>query len=117
MRKHFTCVAHDYLITWNEIGVEGAKAIGDALKTNTSLTQLDLSLTHNTNETTPHHITSHHLILSSTGNNIEPEGAKAIGEALKANTSLTKLDLGLTHNINEAKSHHITSFDTFINSE
>ena len=46
----------------NEIGAEGAKAIGEALKVNTSLTEIDLN-----------------------NNNIGVEGAKAIGEALKVN--------------------------------
>ena len=51
-----------------DIGVEGGKAIGEALKVNTSLTKIDLD-----------------------GNEIGAEGAKAIGEALKVNTSLTKI--------------------------
>ena len=52
------------------IGVEGAKAIGEALKVNTSLTEINLW-----------------------GNNIGDEGGKAIGEALKVNTSLTEISL------------------------
>ena len=43
------------------------KAIGEALKVNTSLTSIDL--------------------------NYSDEGGKAIGEALKVNTSLTKISL------------------------
>ena len=54
----------------NNIGDEGAKAIADALKSNTSLTTIDLR-----------------------GNNIGDEGAKAIAEALKGNTSLTSINL------------------------
>ena len=48
----------------NKIGVEGAKAIGEALKVNTSLTKINLRY-----------------------NNIGDEGGKAIREALKVNTS------------------------------
>ena len=55
-------------LNWNNIGVEGAKAIGEALKVNTSLTKIYLD-------------------------NIGDEGAKAIGEALKVNTSLTEIYL------------------------
>ena len=54
----------------NKIGDEGGKAIGEALKVNTSLTKIELY-----------------------NNNIGDEGAKAIGEALKVNTSLTEIDL------------------------
>ena len=54
----------------NNIGDEGAKAIGEALKVDTSLTSMYLL-----------------------HNNIGDEGGKAIGEALKVNTSLTKINL------------------------
>ena len=54
----------------NNIGDEGGKAIGEALKVNTSLTEINLD-----------------------GNKIGDEGGKAIGEALKVNTSLTKIGL------------------------
>ena len=54
----------------NKIGDEGGKAIGEALKVNTSLTQISLE-----------------------GNKIGDEGGKAIGEALKVNTSLTEIHL------------------------
>ena len=57
-------------LDWNKIGAEGAKAIGEALKVNTSLTEISLG-----------------------GNNIGDEGGKAIREALKVNTSLTKIVL------------------------
>ena len=50
----------------DKIGAEGAKAIGEALKVNTSLTEIDLGK-----------------------NEIGAEGGKAIGEALKVNISLT----------------------------
>ena len=54
----------------NQIGAEGAKAIGSALEKNTTLTTLNLW-----------------------ENNIGFEGAKAIGSALEKNTTLTTLDL------------------------
>ena len=49
----------------NKIGDEGGKAIGEALKVNTSLTEIYLG-----------------------DNNIGDEGGKAIGEALKVNTNI-----------------------------
>ena len=53
--------------------MKGAKAIGEALKVNTSLTSINLG-----------------------HNNIGDEGGKAIEEALRVNTSLTWI--GLSHN-------------------
>ena len=50
----------------NNIGAEGAKYVAEALKVNTSLTEINLA-----------------------GNNIGDEGAKYVAEALKVNTSLT----------------------------
>ncbi|KAF8982665.1 hypothetical protein BGZ46_000848 [Entomortierella lignicola] len=55
----------------NSIGQEGALALSEALKTNTTLTTLDLR-----------------------SNSISQEGALALSEALKTNTSLTTLNLG-----------------------
>ena len=55
----------------DKIGAEGAKAIGEALKVNTSLTRINLW-----------------------DNNIGDEGGKAIGEALKVNTSRIEIFLG-----------------------
>ena len=85
-------------ITDNNIGIEGAQSIGEALKTNTSLTSLNLGCekTEKTGEKEKRHkhdqIKSPHTTI--TGNNIGVEGAQSIGEALKTNTSLTSLNLG-----------------------
>ncbi|KAF9933676.1 hypothetical protein BGZ67_004171 [Mortierella alpina] len=54
----------------NAIGDSGAKALGEALKTNSTLTTLDL-----------------------TNNSIGDDGAKALGKALKTNSTLATLDL------------------------
>ena len=54
----------------NEIGPEGAIAIADALKINTSIKELNLWK-----------------------NKIGPEGAIAIADALKINTSIEELNL------------------------
>eukprot|EP00515_Schizochytrium_aggregatum_P002170 CAMPEP_0202066480 /NCGR_PEP_ID=MMETSP0963-20130614/53994_1 /ASSEMBLY_ACC=CAM_ASM_000494 /TAXON_ID=4773 /ORGANISM="Schizochytrium aggregatum, Strain ATCC28209" /LENGTH=114 /DNA_ID=CAMNT_0048633179 /DNA_START=194 /DNA_END=539 /DNA_ORIENTATION=+ len=52
----------------NQIHADGARAIAEALKTNTTLQQLDL-----------------------TGNQIDDDGAGAIAEALETNTTLQEL--------------------------
>ena len=78
-------------LTDNIIGDEGAIQISESLKTNTTLTELNLDcgnkqmkeLKWNTN-----------LIKQWTVNQIGAEGAKKISESLKTNTTLTSLDLG-----------------------
>ena len=73
-------------ITRNKIGPDGAKAIAEALKTNTTLKVLDLGVIE---------IDSISCFLTSnspiTGNSIGPDGVRAIADVLKTNTSLTKL--------------------------
>ena len=77
--------------TNNKINDEGAKAIAETLKTNTTLTELDFSVS-----------LEHRFIrvlmpfdTLPTDNKIRIEGAEAIGEALKANTSLTIINLSV----------------------
>ena len=65
------------------IQAEGGKAIGEALKTNSSLQHLYLSSTYK-------------YLHSWIDNNIQDEGGKAIGEALKTNSSLQHLYLSCT---------------------
>ena len=77
-----------FRVTGNEIGAEGGRAIGEALKTNTSLTRLNLLVI-------LHHQHFSYFTFRVTGNEIEAEGGRAICEALKTNTSLTKLNLEL----------------------
>ena len=64
----------------NGIGDEGAKAIGESLKINTSLTELYLS-------------GDEKKWKKWIENEIGDEGAKVISESLKINTSLTSLSL------------------------
>jgi Ran GTPase-activating protein (RanGAP) involved in mRNA processing and transport len=53
-------------LSYNSIGDDGAKALAEALKTNSTLTTLDLQ-----------------------NNSIGPDGAKALAEALKTNSTVT----------------------------
>ncbi|MDA9573927.1 hypothetical protein N9R48_03285 [Rickettsiales bacterium] len=82
----------------NQIGVEGAKAIADALKKNKTVTKLDLRANllgakgaKAIAEALKKNKTVTKLDLSS--NQIGDEGAKAIAEALKKNKTVNKLDL------------------------
>jgi Ran GTPase-activating protein (RanGAP) involved in mRNA processing and transport len=82
----------------NQISDEGAAALADALKVNTSLTSIRLgynkigtegaavladALKLNTSVTT----------MSLWNNNIDDEGAAALADVLKVNTSVTEIDL------------------------
>jgi hypothetical protein len=72
------------LITAKKISNEGAAKLSEILKTNTSLTALNL------HRTTTYCFVSFSLY---TGNNIGYEGALELCEALKSNSSLTALNL------------------------
>ena len=76
------------LITDNNIGDDAAKLLSDALKTNTTLTSLDLS-GEEENMIDKKGRNADWLA----GNQIGDEGAKAMSEMLKVNTTLTSLDL------------------------
>jgi len=73
----------------NNIGADGARAIADALKTNSVLTTLHFGCT----------LLLLFLMVHGEGyicaaNNIGADGAKAIAESLKKNSTLTELDIG-----------------------
>ena len=70
----------------NQIGDVGAKAIGEALLKNQSLTQLGFSNWSHIRHT-------NQLLLYIGFNQIGDVGANAIGEALRKNQSLTQLNL------------------------
>ena len=76
----------------NRIGAEGAGALSDALKVNTTLQTLNLkSEQESTDDGQIADIAnSKH---QQTGNEIEAEGARALSEALKTNTTLQSLNL------------------------
>ena len=70
------------------MGPEAGVAIGEMLKTNTSLKKLDLYVTHKSNKIA--------IFFNSgfmTKNKIGNKGAKIIEEALKTNSTLTEIDL------------------------
>ena len=71
---------------YNELGDKGAKAIAEALKTNTTLAELDLGKNIN--------IQQRNANFSLSYNRIGHGGANAIGETLQANTVLVDLSLG-----------------------
>ena len=92
-------------LSWNEIGDEGGKAVAEALKTNTTLTNLkyvggaDVSPSRGSCRRTRDNGDSSTLTFLPSGqtrslgrNEIGAEGGKAVCEALKTNTTLTNLE-------------------------
>ena len=87
-------------ISWNKIDYEGATALAEALKVNTTLTTLNISY----NNIDDEGATALAAALGKDGNktlttlnitynNIGDEGATALAEALKENKTLTTLDI------------------------
>ena len=77
------------------IGDTGATSLSEALKSNTTLTKLNL-WSENTRKKAPNlHPTNHSLrfIFSSSESNVGNSGATSLSESLKSNTTLTELHL------------------------
>lgn len=88
------------VLTGNKIGDTGATSISEALKTNTTLTELDLG------GEKQQMVSNKHLFFNrtkSTGNVIGGLGAKALSESLKVNTKLISLGLRSEQKITIAK--------------
>ena len=75
----------------NEIGEEGACAISEALKVNTTLQTLDLGSRATTKKSCARHGTT--TVNNKADNKIGEYGARALSAGLKINTTLTTLDL------------------------
>ena len=79
----------------NNIGDAGATSLSEALKSNTTLTQLNLWGEDKKRRHKRHPSTIHFSILiTSTDNQIEETGTTSLSESLKSNTTLSKLNLG-----------------------
>ena len=85
--------------TDNKIGDPGAKSLSDALKSNTTLTELNLRSGHKRNNTQMTLVNNplFSISIKSTVNNIGETGATSLSDALKSNTTLTELNLNSEH--------------------
>ena len=84
------------LSTVNEIGDTGVVSLSKALKSNTTLTELNLESEDKRRKTHKRHPSTIHsslFLFNLTGNKIGNTGAKSLGESLKSNTTLTALNL------------------------
>ena len=96
-KRHLSAIHFSTLIksTGNEIGNTGVKSLSDALKSNTTLTELYLWGEHKRNNTQMASINSPHfsILNKSTDNEIRKKGAASLSDALKSNITLTRLIL------------------------
>ena len=82
--------------TENNIGDTGATSLSDALKSNTTLSNLNLDSEDKRNNTQMASISGSFfpILIQSTDNNIGETGATSLSDVLKSNTTLMKLNLG-----------------------
>ena len=78
--------------TDKKVDDKGARTLGEALKTNTTLHSLNL--TSRARRKRGISMNYRHFQQQQTGNYIGAEGAKALSETLKTNTTLQSLNLG-----------------------
>ena len=102
--------------TGNHIEETGATSLSEALKSNTTLTQLDLSGEDKRKKTHKRHpsiIHSFSILITSTDNMIRETGATSLSEALKSNTTLTKLNLGSEDKRKKTHKRHPSTIHSF----
>ena len=96
--KSITNSLSPYLIssTANKIGDTGATSLSEALKSNTTLTVLNLKSEYKIEKTRKRHPSTIHsfpFLVTSTGNHIKDTGVTSLSEALKSNSTLVTLNL------------------------
>ncbi len=97
LKTNITLAVWDF--SCGDFGVEGAKAIAEALKVNSTVSHLRLRGSLNVSDGTGRaiaralEVNTTLMTLDISLNKIREEGARAIGEALKENTTLTELSL------------------------
>ena len=106
--------------TGNSIGERGATSFSDALKSNTTLTQLCLCCEDKRNNTQMASINNQlfSIFIKTTDNKIGETGATSLSDVLKSNTTLTQLSLrsGRKRNDTQTTSINNTLFAVLIKS-
>ena len=96
--KRHSSANHSFLFSsaGNDIGDTGMSSLSDSLKSNTTLTELNMSGEDKRKKTHKRHPSTHQsfpFLFETIGNIIGDFGAKSLCESLKLNTTLTKLCL------------------------
>ena len=103
--------------TENKIRDAGASSLSEALKSNTTLTELNLNGEDKRKKTHKRHPSTIHsfpLLLTSTDNKIGEIGTASLSELLESNTTLKKLDLCSEYRRKTHKRHPSTHHSVFL---
>ena len=95
LRQQITFFPFLFTTTGNSIEDAGVTSLSESLKSNTTLTELDLSCTYKKRHTQMASIYNplFSFLITSTDNKIGNTGATSLSEALKSNTTITELYL------------------------
>jgi hypothetical protein len=101
-------------ITGNSIGATGSTSLSESLKSNTTLTKLNLSSEDKRRQKRyPSTTHSFSFLLISTDNRIGETGATTLSESLKSNTTLTKLNLSCEDKRKKTSKSHPSTIHSF----
>ena len=101
----------------NKIGDTGATSLSEALKSNTTLTKLNLCRDNKRKKTHKRHPSTIHsfpFIFTPTDNNVGDTGAASLSESLKSNTTLTELDLYCKGKRKKTHKRHPSTIHSFL---
>ena len=89
--------------------------MSESLKSNTTLTKLNLSSEDKRKKTHKRHPSTVHssILIISTGNKIGETGAASLSESLKSNTTLTKLNLSCEDKRKKTHKRHPSTNHSF----
>ena len=101
--------------TGNNIGEAGATSLSESLKTNTTLTELYMDCDDKNTQRayTNKQITFFFFFTALTGNDIGNTGTTSLSEALKSNTTLTKLSLRSEDKRKKTHKRHPSTIHSF----
>ena len=105
------------LSTGDYVEDKGAKALSEALKSNTTLTELNLGggdKRKKTHKRRPSTIHSFPFLFTSTDNNIGETETTSLSESLKSNTTLTELYLWGDDKRKKTHKRHQSTFTLFL---
>ena len=105
------------VLTGDITGERGATSLSKALKSNTTLTALNLSSKHKRKKTHKRHPSSNHsflFLILSTDNKVGDRGATSLSEALKSNTTLTDLNLESKDKRKKTCKRHPSTIHSFL---
>ena len=108
-----SCIIDEYKLTAGLIGDREVSSLSESLKSNTTLTVLDLNSEDKRHRKRSSTIYSFPFLFTSTGNNIGDTGAKSLSDALKSNTTLSELYLSGEDKRKKTHKRHPSTIHSF----